>query len=360
MKAHPIGWALMVLTVAISQAVGQNPDFRGGSSPAGQSSMAQQPQAPYPDQPVVPQYPSLQRRVPEGVGGPQQQSGPGAGAPNAAGQGMGMVPPHAGPPQPPFALTPAEEAQLDQLLLFWQQSSQRIKTFRAKFRRFEYNAWNAQNQDQPTQDNGELRYQAPDKGFFRIVDKEKGQDKEKWVCDGKSLYQYDFSTHRVHEWKLPPQLRGKAIANGPMPFLFGAEAQQLKRRYWLRITTPPEAKNEIWLEALPKFLADAQEFEKVEIILSIGKNDVMPTAVQIYLPGGKLPGVKPRTVYTLRDIAVNRTDPLMIFQDPFRARIPSGWQKVVEDDGQMGNIPQQRVERGNLPAAMHNRGVLPR
>jgi TIGR03009 family protein len=150
------------------------------------------------------------------------------------------------------------------------------------------------------------------------------------------MFQYDFRTQKVYEYKLPPEAQGRGITNGPMPFLFGAKAEQLKRRYWMRVITPPEAKGQIWLEAQPKFLADAQDFQKVEIILSsFGKDDVMPTAIQIYLPGGKA-----RTVYTLSSIKLNQIDPRGIFQDPFTARVPPGWQKIVDNAALAPNAAQ--------------------
>jgi TIGR03009 family protein len=247
-----------------------------------------------------------------------------------------MAPPNAAPPQPPFVLTPAEEQQLDRVLLFWEKSSQNVKTFRAKFRRWDYNPALAppnQNPNQPiSEDDGELRFQSPDKGLFSI---DKGPRAERWICDGKSMFQYDFRTQKVYEYKLPPEAQGRGITNGPMPFLFGAKAEQLKRRYWVRLVTPPEAKGQIWLEAQPKFLADAQDFQKVEVILAVGKEDVTPTAIQIYLPGGKA-----RTVYTLSNISVNQKDLRFIFEDPFHARIPPGWQKIVENAALSPNAAQ--------------------
>lgn len=360
MKVRPAGWALAILLALTGWVAGQNPDYQAASPPSVQPAMGQQSSAaPYPDQPIVPQVPSLQRRAEEQSGPPPQQAGPGGLPQNAAPQNLAR--PNSGPPQPPFVLTPAEQARLDQLLLFWENSSQNVKKFRAKFRRFKYDpAWAAQNADpnKPTaEDDGELRYEAPDKGLFSIDQGVRPQNRpEKWICDGKSIYQYDFDEHKVREYPLPPEAQGKAIANGPVPFLFGAKAEQLKRRYWLRIITPSDINNEIWLEAMPKFLADAQDFQRVQIILGIfGKNDVMPTGVQIFDPGGKS-----RTAYKLYNITVNQQDPLGIFQDPFTARIPRGWQKIVEDDRQRGNVRQPRAGAGLLPAAMGNRGVAPR
>ena len=46
-----------------------------------------------------------------------------------------------------------------------------------------------------------------------------------------------------------PQLQGKAIVDGPLPFLFGAEAKKLKERYWLKVDSQPKQDpNQIWLD----------------------------------------------------------------------------------------------------------------
>lgn len=308
----------------------QNTDGLGGASPSGQGPVAQQ-QPAYPDQPVVPQDPNLRLRAP-GEQGMAQPAGP------------GMGPPSAPPPQAPFELTPAQQAQLDRVLLFWEKSSQSVKTFRAKFRRFEYNPGadfrvpdpNQPNDpNQPTAvDDGELRFQAPDKALYSVdpVAPPKVSRPERWICDGKSMYQYDFVNKVVREYRIAPEDQGKAIANGPVPFLFGAKSEEIKRRYWVRIVTPPDVKNQIWLEAYPKFAADAQNFEKVEVILDIGQNDIVPSGVQIHQPGGKA-----RTVYKLWNTAVNQKDLRGIFEDPFHARIPPGWQRKLEDDASVRN-----------------------
>jgi hypothetical protein len=77
--------------------------------------------------------------------------------------------------------------------------------------------------------------------------------------------------------------------------------------------------------------------------------------VQIYHPGGKS-----RTAYKLSKITVNQTDMRAIFQDPFTARIPAGWQKIIEENAQMPNAAQPRPGTANPPAAMGSRGVAPR
>ena len=76
---------------------------------------------------------------------------------------------------------------------------------------------------------------------------------EHWVSDGKSIYEYRPQDKQVVERPIPPQMQGQAIVDGPLPFLFGAEAAKLKQRYWMKILHLPAEQqnpNQIWLLAL--------------------------------------------------------------------------------------------------------------
>jgi len=126
-------------------------------------------------------------------------------------------------------------------------------------------------------------------------------------------------------------MQGKAISDGPLPFLFGAKADKLKRRYFLRIITPQDAQGQVWLEAWPRFAYDAEDFTRAQVILNTAT--MLPMAIQTYQPNGKS-----RTVYQFGDSPrVNSKDPLrhldplnILKQDPFRPTLPRGWTKVVE------------------------------
>ena len=360
---------LVVFLAAGGWALGQNRDLQEPGPMADPAPSLQRAPA-LPDQPVMPQDPRLEPRAPDGRDAQGQMPGGQATGPQNLGP-QGTVPPNAGPPQPPpppFVLTPAEQAQLDRLLLFWEKSSQNIKTFRCNFTRWEYDPVFGPPEKPLFRDQGELRYAAPDKGLYSVdgtraekwISDEGGQGRsgrwaasegraEKWICDGKSIFEYDFQRKRVVEHKLPPQLQGKAVADGPVPFLFGAKAEQLSRRYWLRIVTPPGTQGEVWLDAYPKFLADAQNFRHVELILAVGQNEVRPSAVQIHHPNGKN-----RTVYQFESAVVNKTGVRDVFEDPFHARVPAGWQKLVEDAPQAPSPPQRRGF-GNAPAVIGDR-----
>ena len=148
---------------------------------------------------------------------------------------------------PPFRLSPQEQADLDGLLKAWEQQSQGVKYFKCTFNRLEYNpAFANGNPNQlTTESHGEIKFAAPDKGMFRVLNmfnfvqdpktqkykKQPIQPTEWWTCDGKSMFQVDAAKKEVVETPLPPNMQGTAIADGPLPFVFGAKAEALKKRY---------------------------------------------------------------------------------------------------------------------------------
>ena len=89
-------------------------------------------------------------------------------------------------------------------------------------------------------------------------------------------------------------MQGKAISDGPLPFVFGAKADTLRKRYFMRIITPPGVTDQIWLESLPRYQADAANFSKVELILQA--RDLMPFAIQIiFVRHLSMPTAEPST-----------------------------------------------------------------
>jgi TIGR03009 family protein len=247
----------------------------------------------------------------------------------------------AAPPQPP-ALSPQEQAQLDQLLAAWEARNAAVRTWSCTFRKWEYNAWSpadaAGERLAFAESTGELKYAAPDKGLFRVKESKQwnpdpkvlryevrtGEAGEHWVCNGESIYEFRHGTRQLVETKLPPEMRGKAISDGPLPFVFGAKADTLKKRYWMRIITPRDIRDQVWLEALPRYQADAANFSKVELILQ--SRDLMPFAIQIFKPGGQ-----DRDVYQF-DPNTNLIDKgLDLIRDFARPATPFGYTHVVED-----------------------------
>jgi TIGR03009 family protein len=248
-----------------------------------------------------------------------------------------VAPPQAQQPQP---LTPEQQAALDQLLAAWETRNAAITTWSCTFHKWEYNAWSpldAQGQQLAfAESTGELKYANPDKGLFRVKETKQwspearryevrgGDTGEHWVCNGESIYEFRHSERQLRETKLPPEMRGKAISDGPLPFVFGAKADTLKKRYWMRIVTPADVRDQIWLESQPRFQADAANFSKVELILHA--RDLMPFAIQIYKPGGN-----DRDVYQF-DPRTNLIDKgLDMLRDFAKPMTPFGYKYVLED-----------------------------
>src|SRR6185437_5619461 len=134
----------------------------------------------------------------------------------------------------PFVLNVQEQNNVDLVLRQWQQTGAQVKTFECGFTVWTYNAAFGPGPDKPMRtENGVLRYAQPDKGMYKI----ESDGGEHWLCDGKAIYEFRYSTKQLIENRLPPQLQGKAIADGPLPFVFGIDANKLKQRYWIRIIT---------------------------------------------------------------------------------------------------------------------------
>ena len=259
-------------------------------------------------------------------------------------------------PGAPFTLTPQQQADLDRMLIRWEQRGASVRTFECEFTRFDYDGVFDSSNEPSAILKGEIRYAAPDKGLYHVKGAVvgyrwangqaeggqfvPGQEADRWICDGKSYFQYDYQNKRLVEFRLPPeQQNGRALRQGPLPFVFGAEAEYLKQRYFLRLVTPPEAQGQVWMEAYPKFQADAANFRKATLILT--ESTMQPYAMETALPNGKS-----RTVYQFDRPKVNARNPLDllgVFENNWlHVRTPRGWTKVVEG----GTQPQAQRPSG--------------
>lgn len=276
---------------------------------------------------------------------------------------IGPAPAAAAPvPQAPHWFPqPAEHQKyVADVLKFWEQSSSKIDRYRCKFRRWEYDP-DFVKADPETGKSpaikvsyGEIKYGRPDKGLFKVTKllhynapKQPGEKAqylpidgeigEHWVCDGKSIFEFDHAKKTLIDHQLPPEMQGQAIVDGPLPFLFGANAAKIQERYWVGVFTPKTAKGEYWLEAVPKRIEDARNYRKVEII--IDEADFLPKAMQIFNNGGDDRNPS-STVLTFEDREINFPvqsatekflDPFQLWMREFHEpATPLGWKKVIE------------------------------
>ena len=303
-------WMAISVLLLARPAVAQTQPYRGpATDPRQPGARPDRETIPYQARP--PQAPTIQRR------GPQR------------------------PLRPPFVLTPEQQQQVDWVLKRWEQQSLDVKTFQCELTRFEYDRVFGPGNKPKFTDTGRMWYAAPDKGRFEVY----GERAEKWICDGRSIYEHKYpkgdQKGQLIQHDLPPEMRGKGISEGPLPFLFGAKAESLKTRYFLRLIAPPaEVKGQIWLEAHPATQQGLANFKMAEMILLT--EGMRPYAMQIYQPNGN------RTAYRFTNLKVNANKLLdFLAADPFKAATPNGWKKIVEP---------APVARGRVPAP----GQVPR
>lgn len=224
--------------------------------------------------------------------------------------------------QAPFVLSPQEEAQVEHVLKAWEQRSHKVRTVGYKFDRFRYDpVWGPKTEEGrigALTDIGNLWYAAPDRASYSVPE---GDRQERWVSNGKAIFQYDFRRRQVFEHQLSPELRGQAVATAPLALLLSVSTSPLRQRFFVRVTRTDPQKQETWLEAYPRFAYDATRLDHVEIILASATLE--PRALQFHYRN------EVREVYVLS--AINPADRQSPQENPFDARIPAGWQRVAEE-----------------------------
>jgi TIGR03009 family protein len=258
-----------------------------------------------------------------------------------------------------YPLSPQNEKWLDDVLKFWEFQATQVQRYRCQFNRWEYDPVQLPNDPEIawTVAQGTIQYASPDKGLFR-VDKlwqiamqkqgevtlpviEGGKPKyvqqeqilgEHWICDGKATFQFDGLNKQLIRRELPPEMQGKQIAEGPLPFLFGAKAQTMKERYWLRIVPPPPGSDQppipghFLIEAIPKRREEAAEYLAIHVV--IDEKEFLPNMLTLW----DRVGGKSRYEFANREKNWSMLPPAL---NPFHRQFyapeaPDGWKKVNE------------------------------
>lgn len=352
-------WLGMLAAVSVGLAQVANPPppgapvperFQGPVAPSKAEATLGNPQFPAAQTPAT--SPASQMPSSQLPSGPSP-SGPSPSGPSPSGQPPAAYPVPAGDggqPQAPFpALTAAQQNRLDTLLNFWEKQSGQVKTYRCMFTRYEYNPVFGPVDKPLTIATGVLRYAAPDKGEFKVERQQKlqaakeagkpaayidqGEDQyQHWLCDGNSVFELDGLQKQLKELVLPESMRGVQIADGPLPFMFGASRKKIQDRYWVReVMAAPGRKNEYWLEVYPKQRDDAASFQKITVILD--QNSFMPMHLNVFPPGYDPKANPARTVYSFAEMQVNQIGDRgkELFNQFISPKLPKGWKKVVEN-----------------------------
>jgi TIGR03009 family protein len=185
--------------------------------------------------------------------------------------------------------------RLQAILDAWEAESGKIQTLAGEHERYVYNI----TFETATVASGKFFYAAPDRGRidlegvppgkidFGPTGPKKGASgvpftykadrNEIWVCTGKEVVTAVELDKTFQAFPLPPDMQGKNIINGPLPFLFGMKADEARRRFDLQLVN--EDANYATIRAIPRTQLDSQNYGKATIMLD--KSRYLPFAVQL-------------------------------------------------------------------------------
>ena len=112
------------------------------------------------------------------------------------------------------------------------------------------------------------------------------------------------------------------------PVPFGANAEGLKRQYYLRTITPadPKEKGHVWLEAFPRTKPTAAFLGTLQLVLV--EKDSSPFALRLVEPdGGGRTNWQRHTDWQFYNVSVNGASK-QVADDWFRATVPAGWRLI--------------------------------
>ena len=257
---------------------------------------------------------------------------------------------------------------LDKVLARWEEQNTRTKTFKCKFKRREYDTTltdeEAKNHVR-SEGSGEVKYKQPDHGMFRIVESTEFNGNthkyekrtvtdglDHWVCDGTAIYEFVPAESKLKVHPLPKEMQGEAIADGPIPFIFGAKVDKMKQRYWIHDVTPKEEIGQrTWLEVFPKYQHDAANFSSA--ILVLNDTDLSIYGLEVTQAGGNQ-----QSRYVFSDVIIN--DRFEVFKGDFAApKTPRGWTKEVDPPPTDLERPEPQKPAAAQATARQPKGAAP-
>ncbi|MDR3182200.1 MAG: hypothetical protein LBT89_04630 [Planctomycetaceae bacterium] len=269
----------------------------------------------------------------------------------------------------PFFLNPQEQKELEEFLVRWEKYSRDVKRYDVDFFMSLYNpAIPGSDPNKPHKITfGYFKYIANPLRFVYHVEgewkngtKEKRDGEknpqifaEKIMIDEKTVFKYDYNAKSVMQVNVPPEMIGKGIADSPLPLIFGAKADDLKRRFSMKILPTANAER-ILLQARPLLLEDQQEFSLIEII--VDKKTLQALGLRKHDINGE-----DYTVYELRAPKVN--DRLSSVLDDlktwFSPTIEKGWKHEVNDWVIASPQPQQGTPSPQPQQTQSQRNEIP-
>lgn len=231
-------------------------------------------------------------------------------------------------------------ADLEAILVEWEQRTAKFERLTGDVIRFEYNhVFQTESRGE-----GTFAFQAPDMGSIRIVGSKIGRrdeslvkdendvpyklvpaNPERWISTGGEIMQIDDKAKTFLRLEIPPERRGKRIIESPLPFLFGMTVEHARSRYHLRLIK--NTANQFQLEVKPRWSGDSQNWVLAYVIIS--RKTFAPEAVKLIAPGEEL-----ERTFRFSNVRINAEGGFLseLFggEDPFRPKL-RGYKEVFLD-----------------------------
>lgn len=284
------------------------------------------------------------------------QNVPGQGAPSGGYVG-GEISSAIIPAPETYKPTEEELNQLNDFLVRWEEFGKNVKRVSCEVHMREFDSVLQQNSKRPVAHTwGQFRFISPNKLMYHIRgefvysdEKPEGEWKEgqnEWmiVLNSKEFIQYDYKNKKVVVFPVASDEQDMDLTmdNGQFPLFFVAKADSLKDRFYMRIITPAnKQKDEVWIEAFPRYARDAQQFRSITVIL--GLKDLQPTYMRRLGVNGKS-----RTDLTFKNVSVNKG----LWK--IEGTVEPGWTKEVREEEfsimrQEAAMPEQAYAAGSAP-----------
>lgn len=179
--------------------------------------------------------------------------------PPGSGPGVPVTPGATVPPAPP----PATDPKLDAHLAGWERTMQGVGTF--------YAALDVKKTEsvfkKERKYSGSVLCMKPNFARLRLdnVGDPTKADYEAYICNGRSIFEYNGLLKTITEYKLNPNPGAGGGDHLILDFLGGMKAADAKRRF--QMTLFKEDEFYIYLDIRPLLASDRQEFEQVRFAL---------------------------------------------------------------------------------------------
>lgn len=223
---------------------------------------------------------------------------------------------HAQQPQPANSPQAAPNAELDTLLLRWEQEMKNVQTLTAEMVRMDLDKTRGATEKFV----GTAKYMKPNLALLEMTKHDNPNIYEKYLASGTFMYAWVPSSKVVRVYELPSPKAGQVGDDNFLSFLFGMKAEEAKRRYDLKLVPARDetAKFYYYVEVTPRFPADKADFSKARLTLS--KSSFLPRQVWFEQPNGN------EITWDIPKIASGVNLPREAFQPP--ANLPPGWNMV--------------------------------